>query len=209
MIGSFSQGFSMLHCIVPTTPIPLKSPEHRFIVAEVSVNADWRMDRDQGGLVVFGARQAQQPSVISSRKWVKVGLERCYDALFVTCVYGTSDGADRVFNHLSSLSSTLRSLRVKLERKGDKSLWVWFETHFPPPYDAGRGTVANVGDRWRPLRQITGFLRDEDDNGSDVGVYASRLDKTTTNNLEVEFQDLEILYSSHTVLDPSSDGRIE
>jgi regulation of enolase protein 1 (concanavalin A-like superfamily) len=194
------------HCNVRTAPILLKSSERRFTIAEVTVNADWKMDRDQGGLVVFGARQAQQPPVISACKWLKVGLERCYDELFVTCMYRTSDGADQAFNHLSSLSSTLR---VKLERKDDNSLWVWYETHIPPRYDVGCGTVADVGDRWWPLRRIIGFFKDEDDDTSDVGVYASRPGKATTNNLEVEFKDLMILYPSDTVPDPCSNGRIE
>src|SRR3984957_1793742 len=74
---------------------------------EFTVVADWEMECDQGGQVIFAEPHQR----------LAVGLERRSDAFYVTCVRGTSGGADRALHFLSTMSSTLRFLRVKLERK--------------------------------------------------------------------------------------------
>lgn len=165
-----------------TAPILYTALYHPFISAEVTVSADWALEWDQAGLVIFAGpppgRTATSQAAASpdgtppayslpappASKWVKAGLEFYGNACHASSVCATSDGADWALASLSGNSSSLSSasqrgdLRVKLERVGH-ALWVWFE-------DGTNG--------WKKLREVTWFFWGVNDKMVKVGVYACR-----------------------------------
>lgn len=174
-----------------TAPIIFTSLRRPFILAEVTVSADWEMEWDQGGLVIFaGAAPGQslpvpsdtaQPmsGMRSSRnnraqtcKWVKAGLEFCSGAVNASSVSATADGADWSLSPLAlpNLPTTVTSLRIKLERIGH-SLWIWYQIPTVSPYAL---TPGAVGSTWKKLREVTWFFYGVEDKYIHVGVYASR-----------------------------------
>ncbi|KAL2812344.1 hypothetical protein BDW59DRAFT_41618 [Aspergillus cavernicola] len=170
-----------------TAPIVFTSLRSPFLVAEVTVTADFEMEWDQGGLVIFAGTAPQSnssnnvPLVRSSRfggnpqpcKWVKAGIEFCSGAVNFSSVSATADGADWCLSPLSALNrgpSAIHSLRIKLERVGH-SLWVWYQIPTVSPYAA---TPGDVGSTWKKMREVTWFFYGAEDKFIHVGVYASR-----------------------------------
>ncbi|KAN0072901.1 Protein of unknown function (DUF1349) domain containing protein [Elaphomyces granulatus] len=173
-----------------TAPIVFTSLRRPFVLAEVTVSADWEMEWDQGGLVIFaGAAPGQslpsetQPmsGMRSSRnsrahqtmcKWVKAGLEFCSGTVNASSVSATADGADWSLSPLAlpNLPTSVTSLRIKLERIGH-SLWIWYQIPTVSPYAL---TPGAVGSSWKKLREVTWFFYGVEDKSIHVGVYASR-----------------------------------
>lgn len=174
-----------------TAPIVFTSLRHPFVVAEVTVSADWEMEWDQGGLVIFAGaapselsdqRDMIQPSgrrghfqvVPTTRpcKWVKAGMEFCSGTVNASSVSATTDGADWSLSPLlvPTRSTGVNSLRIKLERIGD-SLWIWYQVPSVSPYAT---TPGAVGSTWKKLREVTWFFYGVEDKSIHVGVYASR-----------------------------------
>ncbi|KAL4871165.1 hypothetical protein BDV12DRAFT_38520 [Aspergillus spectabilis] len=173
-----------------TAPIVFTSLRRPFLVAEVTVTADFEMEWDQGGLVIFAGGAPQSissntvPSVRSNRfsghpqntqpcKWVKAGMEFCSGAVNVSSVSATADGADWSLSPLSVPDrgpSAIHSLRIKLERVGH-SLWVWYQIPTVSPYAV---TPGAVGSTWKKMREVTWFFFGVEDKFIHVGVYASR-----------------------------------
>lgn len=100
---------------VATAPMVLTHLQHPFIVAEVTVMADFEMERDQCGLVIFSGPSPGISLSTSSQlrrrscsrcesdnegsneqgKWVKAGLELIGDSLHATSAVATKEsGAD-------------------------------------------------------------------------------------------------------------------
>ena len=115
-----------------TAPMIFTSLQRPFVVAEVTVSADWEMEWDQGGLVIF-AGATPQPLQSQSRrypqprcKWVKAGMEFSSGTINASSVSATADGADWCLTPLCpSTAMGPQSLRIKLERIG-YSLWIWY-----------------------------------------------------------------------------------
>lgn len=177
-----------------TAPIVYTSLRHPFVIAEVTVSADWEMEWDQGGLVIFAgpapgqlppdfwSPQSQQPSRTPNRtpdaslcKWVKAGLEFSAGAVNASSVSATHDGADWSLSPLTipDLPTPIRSLRIKLERIGN-ALWIWYQVPSVSPYAYSNSSPAAVGGSWRKLREVTWFFHGVEDKCVHVGVYASR-----------------------------------
>ncbi|KAL1979939.1 hypothetical protein VTN96DRAFT_4895 [Rasamsonia emersonii] len=172
-----------------TAPIVFTSLRRPFVVAEVTVSADWEMEWDQGGLVIFaGAAPGQslpsdasnlrsgrggwdQPSS-NSCKWVKAGMEFSSGTVNASSVSATADGADWCLSPLAlpNLPTAITSLRIKLERIGH-SLWIWYQIPSISPYAV---TPGAVGSTWKKLREVTWFFYGVEDKCVHVGVYASR-----------------------------------
>lgn len=193
-----------------TAPVLYTALRNPFVCAEVTVSADWELEWDQGGLVIFAgappgritsgqttasdAAQGNAPPAYAPpppvSKWVKVGLEFCNNACHATSVCATSDGADWAMTALPAYHSRRCDLRVKIERIG-YALWVWYQ-------DDVTG--------WRKLREVTWFFWGVEDKAVRVGVYASRPvnlgptvyqqrnggPSTTQRDLVVQFEGLEI-----------------
>lgn len=174
-----------------TAPILFTSLRNPFLVAEVTVTADFEMEWDQGGLVIFAGSAPQSissdtvPLVRSNRfggnnpqnsrpcKWVKAGMEFCSGAINVSSVSATADGADWCLSPLSTSDrgpSAVHSLRLKLERVGH-SLWVWYQVPTISPYAT---SPSAVGSTWKKMREVTWFFYGVEDKFVHVGVYASR-----------------------------------
>lgn len=181
-----------------TAPIIYTALRQAFVIAEVTVTADWEMEWDQGGLVIFaGAAPREQPQSPSETpdsqpqpqpqqhpppypippsntpcKWVKAGFEFSAGAANASSVSATADGADWCLAPLISpnVSTPINSVRIKLERIGH-SLWVWYQV-------PGGSTHAHApgvgGNSWRKLREVTWFFWGVEDKHVYVGVYASR-----------------------------------
>lgn len=185
-----------------TAPILYQRLRHRFVFAEVTICADWRLEYDQAGLVIFARAPPGQstPAAPSdhgapppysfhmpSPKWVKVGLELKDGSPTASAVYGTPDDTDWSGSILSSQCGS-PDLRVKLERIG-YALWVYYE-------DRCLG--------WKKIREITCFFLGVEDKSVWVGVYVSRPANLLVTqhgrehgqgfdrHLRVEFENLEI-----------------
>ena len=167
-----------------TAPILYTALRHPFIAAEVTVAADWELEWDQGGLVIFAgappgrvaipsspvitaadltsaAESEQLPAYAAAApasKWVKAGLEFYNGEPHASSVCATSEGGDWALAPLSAQAHQRADLRVKLERVG-YALLIWFE-------DAVSG--------WKKLREVTWFFWGVEDKAVRVGVYASR-----------------------------------
>ncbi|KAJ5239193.1 Protein of unknown function DUF1349 [Penicillium chermesinum] len=168
-----------------TAPIVFTSLRHPFVVAEVTVSADWEMEWDQGGLVIFAgaAPQAFTESALGVRragsgppsapcKWVKAGMEFSGGTVNASSVSATADGADWCLSPLGQTHATqmAQSLRIKLERIGH-ALWIFYQVPSVSPYGQ---TPGAVGSTWKKLREVTWFFYGVEDKFVHVGVYASR-----------------------------------
>ncbi|KAJ5159595.1 uncharacterized protein N7482_006599 [Penicillium canariense] len=168
-----------------TAPIVFTSLRHPFVVAEVTVSADWEMEWDQGGLVIFAGAAPQSfssdaPALTADRrscarppcKWVKAGMEFSSGTVNASSVSATADGADWCLSPLvQSVSGPgIQSLRIKLERIGH-GLWIWYQVPSASPYAM---TPGAVGSTWKKLREVTWFFYGVEDKFVHVGVYASR-----------------------------------
>ncbi|KAF7117979.1 hypothetical protein CNMCM5793_007348 [Aspergillus hiratsukae] len=175
-----------------TAPIVFTSLRNPFVVAEVTVSADWEMEADQGGIVVFAGAAPQSFSSenvpistvtpLSRReisrslrpcKWVKAGMEFCSGTVNASSVSATADGADWCVSPLylpDTGPTTVHSLRIKFERVGH-SLVVWYQIPTLSPFVR---TPGAVGSTWKKLREVTWFFYGVEDKFVHVGVYASR-----------------------------------
>ena len=168
-----------------TAPIVFTSLRHPFVVAEVTVSADWEMEWDQGGLVIFAGAApqsfssdapARRPMVMAGAqppcKWVKAGMEFSSGTINASSVSATADGADWCLSPLvqSSQAPAVQSLRIKLERIGH-ALWIWYQVPSASPYVS---TPGAVGSTWKKLREVTWFFYGVEEKFVHVGVYASR-----------------------------------
>jgi regulation of enolase protein 1 (concanavalin A-like superfamily) len=202
-----------------TAPIVFTSLRHPFVVAEVTVSADWELEWDQGGLVIFAGAAPQSLSSVdgpfrtrSPCKWVKAGIEFSSGTVNASSVSATADGADWCLSPLaqSTQAGAIHSLRIKLERVG-YALWIWYQVPSVLPFVVSPGAVGNS---WKKLREVTWFFYGVEDKFVHVGVYASRptslarggtmwdamhgltldtsLPTGSADGLVVEFEDLEI-----------------
>jgi regulation of enolase protein 1 (concanavalin A-like superfamily) len=186
-----------------TAPIVFASLQRPFIVAEVTISAEWEMEGDQGGLVIFAGDAPTQS--LPSCKWVKAGMEFSSGMVNITSVSATSDGAD--WCSLPLAMSIIPPLRIKLERVG-YSLWIWYQILSLSPDAVTPEAVAST---WKKLRQVTGFFYGVEDKSVHAGVYASRPTSIQQGGMEamqiddlsmvgggdrlvVEFEDLEIFH---------------
>lgn len=178
-----------------TAPMMLTRLSHPLVVAEVTITADFEMEWDQAGLIVFTGPPPSQlppPAVrrrrygiredeASEGKWVKAGLEFTGGAINASSVVATSaSGGDWSLSPLlysESLQdiydSVSFSLRIKFERIGD-ALWIWYRSVNGLSASVAR-TPEEIYADWRKLREVNGFFRGIDVKG-DVwaGCYASR-----------------------------------
>ncbi|KAJ5227423.1 Protein of unknown function DUF1349 [Penicillium citrinum] len=167
-----------------TAPIVFTSLRHPFVIAEVTVSADWEMEWDQGGLVIFAGAAPQSFSSDTAAlsrqrggpnppcKWVKAGMEFSSGTVNASSVSATADGADWCLSPLVQTvpGPTVQSLRIKLERIGH-ALWIWYQVPSASPYALSPGAV---GSTWKKLREVTWFFYGVEDKFVHVGVYASR-----------------------------------
>ncbi|KAJ5690671.1 hypothetical protein N7462_005063 [Penicillium macrosclerotiorum] len=167
-----------------TAPIVFTSLRHPFVVAEVTVSADWEKEWDQGGLVIFAGAAPQAfasdaPALPAGRrpgahppcKWVKAGMEFSCGTVNASSVSATADGADWCLSPLvTTAGAAVHSLRIKLERIGH-ALWIWYQVPSASPYAM---TPGAVGSTWKKLREVTWFFYGVEDKFVHVGVYASR-----------------------------------
>ncbi|KAJ5611135.1 hypothetical protein N7510_007854 [Penicillium lagena] len=167
-----------------TAPIVFTSLRHPFVVAEVTVSADWEMEWDQGGLVIFAGAAPQsfssnsvpsltcRSSPLPPCKWVKAGMEFSGGTVNASSVSATADGADWCLSPLvqPACGMGIHSLRIKLERIGH-ALWIWYQVPSASPYTLSPGAV---GSTWKKLREVTWFFYGVEDKFVHVGVYASR-----------------------------------
>ncbi|KAI7975632.1 hypothetical protein EIK77_003987 [Talaromyces pinophilus] len=195
-------------------PMVITSLVRPFIVAEVTIRADWEMEGDQGGLIIFAgdapiqslSHESMRSSLVndvrSSYKWVKAGMEFSARTVNTTSVSATSDGADWCSLPLDIPNALINtaSLRIKLERVG-YSLLIWYQNPFLSPDAVTPDAVAST---WKKLRKVTGFFYGVEDKRVHVGVYASRPTSMQIGEMDdlnmggeryklvVEFEDLEI-----------------
>lgn len=190
-----------------TAPIVFTSLRRPFMVAEVTVSADWEMEWDQGGLVIFAGATSQSLSMRSRRhsqprcKWVKAGMEFSSGTVNASSVSATADGADWCLSPLSlpnTSSMAVHSLRIKLERVG-YSLWVWYQD--PASSGAATPTPGAVRGSWRKLREVTWFFYGVEDKFIHVGVYASRPTNLSRSNTMWEVRNSSTLPSSAASMD--------
>lgn len=177
-----------------TAPIVFTSLRSPFVVAEVTVSADWEMEWDQGGLVIFAGAAPQSfssetvplapPGLLTPTrpcKWVKAGMEFSSGSVNASSVSATADGADWCLSPLNlgeagaMPASAQHSLRIKLERIGH-SLWVWYQVPSASPFAR---TPSAVSSSWKKLREVTWFFYGVEDKFVHVGVYASRPNSLT------------------------------
>lgn len=184
------------------------------------MSADWELEWDQGGLVIFAgaAPQSFSSEVDGPRgfrnaprspcKWVKAGMEFSSGTVNASSVSATADGADWCLSPLAQSAQAglaIHSLRIKLERVGH-ALWIWYQVPSASPFALSPGAVGNT---WKKLREVTWFFYGVEDKFVHVGVYASRptglsragamwddmhasLATGSADGLVVEFEDLEI-----------------
>ena len=162
-----------------TAPMLFTALRHPFVSAEVTVAADWRLEWDQAGLVIFagappglipaapianlpanpdGSPPAYPQPPPAAAKWVKVGLEFCNNSCHASSVCATFDGADWTTTTLSPSQAATGELKIKLERIG-YALWIYYE-------DQHTG--------WKKMREVTWFFYGVENKSVRVGVYASR-----------------------------------
>ncbi|KAJ5468966.1 hypothetical protein N7475_006718 [Penicillium sp. IBT 31633x] len=171
-----------------TAPIVFTSLLHPFVVAEVTVSADWEMEWDQGGLVIFAGAAPQScstesnapplPSAFCSAprppcKWVKAGMEFSSGRMNASSVSATADGADWCLSPLAQTTQAgvgIHSLRIKLERIGH-ALWIWYQVPSTSVFARSPGAVRST---WKKLREVTWFFYGVEDKCVYVGAYASR-----------------------------------
>lgn len=166
-----------------TAPIVFTSLRHPFVVAEVTISADWEMEWDQGGLVIFAGAAPQSfsgaPEITTARrsgarapcKWVKAGMEFSSGTVNASSTSATADGADWCVSPVQSTHGPeVQSLRIKLERIGH-ALWIWYQVPSASPFARSPGAV---GSSWTKLREVNWFFYGVEDKFVHVGIYASR-----------------------------------
>lgn len=202
-----------------TAPMIYTALREPLVVAEVTVTANWRLEWDQAGLIIFiGSPPCVEDlyhyphSRNNCRRWARAGVELSSGMLNVSSAAALSySGTDVSLNPVSNLAfrdnpypSTAPSVRVKIERIGD-ALWVWY--HRPEDSESlAFRDPDEVSRNWRKVREIAGFFWGmTSKNAVWIGCYASRplrwTSSTTiqglagheTNGLCVEFEDLEIV----------------
>jgi len=206
-----------------TAPMLLTRLRQSFILAEVTVSADFQMEWDQAGLVIFaGALPSQRPrtpiprrirryspyenTIAPGSKWVKAGLEFTGGTINVSSVVATSAcGSDWATAgcmpfrpYYDSYASS--QVRLKFERVDD-ALWIWFRIVDTSPSTNDHESPESVGARWIKMREVMGFFGGREEKGNVwVGCYASRpMNWEPSNTLEeagsliAEFEDLDIL----------------
>lgn len=170
----------------PTIYTALREP---LIVAEVTITANWEMEWDQAGLVIFAGIWPGEEEDLRfyscregpRRRWVKAGLEFSNGMLHVSTAAAVSpSGADLSLAPLpgstqceTPYTRTRPNVRIKLERMGD-ALWVWYQqpqasccTTCPSPAEASTD--------WAKVREVAGFFWGIDSKMEVwVGCYASR-----------------------------------
>ena len=186
---------------ISTAPILFTTLRNPFTLAEVTVNADWEMEWDQGGLVIFAGqvptdmarsrvlqqqRQRQRTTTTLYNdnfhrlqplcKWVRAGVQFNGGAATASSATATSVGADWSLSALPVIpgargTGTVSSLRIKLERVGD-SLWIWHQIPMLSPYAIM--TPGAVSSTWKKMREVTGFFYGVAEKNVHVGVYAGR-----------------------------------
>ena len=172
---------------------------HPLVVAEVTITAEFEMEWDQAGLIVFTGpppTPTETRSTTASRrrrrggneeegegKWVKAGLEFTGGAMNASSVVATSaSGGDWSLSPLlctdtfpESCDPVTFSLRIKFERIGD-ALWIWYrdvEGSVNPSSCSISPEAASA--TWRKLREVNGFFRGVEMKGDVwVGCYSSR-----------------------------------
>lgn len=110
---------------IATAPIIFTSLRNPFTLAEVTISADWKMEWDQDGLVIFTGPTLEALSLSSSSsgrqltqlmrvlprsqqlgtracKWVKAGMELSLGTVHASSVSATADGADWCLSPLNS-----------------------------------------------------------------------------------------------------------
>ncbi|KAF2400975.1 hypothetical protein EJ06DRAFT_415447 [Trichodelitschia bisporula] len=187
-----------------TAPILYTALRNPFVSAEVTVSADWRLEWDQAGLVIFAGnppgrtpspptaaqqqhaaqQQATNPSAVPppaynhapAAKWVKLGLEFTNSTCHASSVVATADGADWCVTTLPRSQASRAELRVKMERIGH-ALWLYYkEETTSSGSDTASSTPPPPGSNggWKKLREVTWFFYGVEDKNVRVGVYASR-----------------------------------
>ena len=194
-----------------TAPLVYTPLRHPFVISEVTVTANWEMEWDQAGLVIFAGAPPGEQAPLSPRsrhrsrenisdepraqgKWVKAGLEFTAGTLNASCTVATSSsGADWSLSPIlpagmphEALPLSTSSLRIKFERIGD-SLWVWYRMPNVPTSTTMPSPEA-AGAEWKKIREVMGFFRGvEDKYGVWVGCYASRpMNFTPSHSWEAE-----------------------
>ncbi|KAJ9495466.1 hypothetical protein H2202_009006 [Exophiala xenobiotica] len=139
-----------------TAPMVLKRLQQSFLLAEVTVSAEFAMDHDQAGLVIFAGSLPDESTPRSpasrrssrysgfgtdahaTRRWAKAGLEFARGELHAASSVAISTcGADwsssarmpspfSNFDPFSLTSVSSQSLRIRFERL-DQSLWISYE----------------------------------------------------------------------------------
>ncbi|KIW19404.1 hypothetical protein PV08_03699 [Exophiala spinifera] len=139
-----------------TAPMVLKRLQQSFLLAEVTVSAEFAMDHDQAGLVIFAGAPPDElisqapasrrssrysvfnPEALVTRRWAKAGLEFARGELHAASSVAISTcGADwsssarmpspfSTFDPFSLTSASSQSLRIRFERV-DQSLWISYE----------------------------------------------------------------------------------
>jgi len=198
-----------------TAPILYRHLRFPFVSAEVIVYAEWSLEWDQAGLVLFvgepsrnnnpsdvpvtvlGDNPSARPPTISEplppyptadrSRWVKFGMEYSNNLCYASVTKSTEHGCDWSLSALPSYQCDREDLKIKLERVGI-ALWLYY-------YDIQSG--------WKRLREISDFFYGVDDKNVRVGVYASRpanFDspfnnhhiETSSRELQVDFENLRI-----------------
>jgi regulation of enolase protein 1 (concanavalin A-like superfamily) len=198
-----------------TAPVFFRQLRFPFVSAEVTVYAEWSLEWDQAGLVLFvgepsrndapseppsipiGGNPSARPPMNSEElppyprpstsKWVKFGLEYSNNRCHVSVTRSTEHGCDWSLSALPHYQCERDDLQIKFERIGI-ALWLYY-------HDQVKG--------WKRLREISDFFYGVNDKNVYVGVYASRpanFDSPFNNHhtesidreLRVEFQDLRI-----------------
>lgn len=201
-----------------TAPMVFTVLHEPLIIAEVTITANWELEWDQAGFVIFvggsprGDRQTQPYNRAPSRRWVKAGLEFHSGILHVSSAAAIAPlGADRALARLpinnafeAQLRSGMQGGRIKIERIGD-ALWIWYQPGQTSYHTAFR-SPAEASSEWQKVREVAGFFWGMDRKDEVwIGCYASRpMQRTPTttisrraeddrNGLRVEFEDLEII----------------
>lgn len=185
-----------------TAPIVFASLQRPFAVAEVTVSADWEMEFDQGGLVIFAggaptesaghhcatatactptptptATAPTRPGrPVFANKWVKAGMEFSCNTVNASSVSATADGADWCLSPLCVADGiAARHARVSsLRIKLERIGYALWIWYQLPSVSAYMASPGAVGSTWKKLREVTWFFYGVEDKSVHVGVYASR-----------------------------------
>jgi regulation of enolase protein 1 (concanavalin A-like superfamily) len=173
---------------ITTAPMLLTCLRHPFVLAEVTISADFEMEWDQGGLVIFASSPPHELATSSpatrrrrrhSRcyddddnetwsggKWVKAGLEFTGGTLNASSVVATSDsGADwsicPIFPPWSLPQDTFSPSLSSLRIKFERigdALWIWYRIPHGSPFFPNRESPGAAGAEWQKVREVMGFF---------------------------------------------------